>query len=340
MPTPQSILFIIVSRIGDTLFATPSIRAIAQAFPHAKIDVLGHPKRFEILKNLPFVNSARSITKNTASWKNRFAFGSSYDIAFVYHYDEQLVAYALRVARKVVAFRQPNKALNEKLYRCVTPPPFQSEHAVRLLLRLPESIGIKTNNLRLAYQCTDTEREQALNRLIDVSTGDACPLIGLQVASFPTKGYRDWPIENFAQLAKNIIDIRSNAHFLIFGGSNEKARTNWLKSQLGDKATLFAGQLSLRETAALMSWLHIYVGIDTGPTHIMSTYDIPMVALYHCLSSSAHTGPIDHPMAYLIDHPKTDTDSCTETTQMGEITVNQVMYQVEKALTEHPPENR
>ncbi|APZ43811.1 glycosyltransferase family 9 protein [Acidihalobacter ferrooxydans] len=340
MQAPRTILFIAVSRIGDTLFATPAIRAVAQAYPDAEITVLGHPNRAEILQHLPFVHQVDTITKKLAPWKDRLAFGKRYNLAFVYNFDEPLVAYALRVAHRVVAFRQANPALNARLYRCVAPPAFQSEHAVRQLLRLPEATDIRTTDLRLAYRYTDHERRQARQRLEIASASDARPLVGLQVASFPTKGYRDWPVENFAELSHKIAAAWPQAHFLIFGGSSEKSRTEWLATELGDQATLYAGRLTLRETAALMSWLDLYVGIDTGPTHIMSTYDIPMVALYHCLSSSAHTGPLDHPMAYLIDHPSTDTSDCQESSAMADIGIDRVMAEVARALTEHPPAPR
>jgi lipopolysaccharide heptosyltransferase III len=339
VPNPESILFIVVSRIGDTLFATPAIRSVAEAFPDARITVLGHPKRAEIISNLPFVSLVGSISKKTAPWKGWFS-KKCYDLAFVYNFDEALVAYALRIARDVVAFRQKNARLNARLYRCVEPPPFQSEHAVKQLLHLPGAIGITASSLRLAYFCTLAERKQAAVSLIGAGADKASPLIGLQVASFPTKAYRDWPMEHFAGLCERIVARWPNAHFLIFGGSEEKTRTNWLKTQLKDKATIFAGRLTLRETAALMSWLDLYVGVDTGPTHLMSTYDIPMVALYHCLSSSIHTGPLDHSMAYIVNHPSTETAGCNETSSMAEISVDQVMKRVEQALMEHPPRPR
>jgi heptosyltransferase-3 len=338
-PKPKLILFIVVSRIGDTLFATPGIRSVANAFPDARITVLGHPSRAEIFKNLPFVSSVGSISKKTAPWLGWFA-KQRYDLAFVYNFDEALVAYALRVARDVVAFKQKDARLNVRLYRCVVPPPFQSEHAVRQLLRLPEAVGISANSLRLAYYCTQTEREEAGVRLGRIGADKASPLIGLQVASFPTKAYRDWPVDHFASLCDRIVARWPNAHFLIFGGRAEQSRTASLKARLGERASLFAGQLTLRETAALMALTDLYVGVDTGPTHLMSTYDIPMVALYHCLSSSIHTGPLGHPMAYILNHPSTGTDDCHESSSMAEISVDQVMAMVEQALMEHPPKQR
>lgn len=161
------------------------------------------------------------------------------------------------------------------------------------------------------------------------------PRICLQVASFPTKAYRDWPIEYFADLCNRILNLWPSAHFLVIGGPEEKQRTHWLHEKLGSSSHLFAGTLTLRQTAALMSLSHLYIGVDTGPTHLMSTFDIPLIGLYHCLSSSAHTGPLDHPSAYLIDHPATG-NQCSDRSSMDEISVDSVFSKVRQALGEHP----
>ena len=52
---PQRILVINVSRIGDTLLVTPALRALASAWPQARISFLGHPRRVEIMQHLPFI---------------------------------------------------------------------------------------------------------------------------------------------------------------------------------------------------------------------------------------------------------------------------------------------
>lgn len=334
---PRSILFIIVSRIGDSLFATPAIRAVARAYPQAKITVLGHPKRAEVFQNLPGVTRVGSITKGRALLKGRLG-GKPYDLAFVTGFDRPLVAYAQRVSRRVVAFAQGDPALDAKLTPAVPLPPFQSEHAVLQLLRLPEAVGVASAGLRLGFSLTAEEVLEARQRLAAVSLSQHRPLIGLQVASFPTKAYRDWPIEHFRDLCDRISARWPEGRFLIFGGPEEKERTHWLAAALGSRAALFAGHLTLRQTAGLMSQIDLYVGIDTGPTHIMSAFDKPMVAMYHCLSSSHLTGPLEHPCAYLLNHPALGTDRCCETSHMGEISVDQVFVLVEKALAPQFPE--
>lgn len=334
MRPPTSILFIAVSRIGDTLFATPAMRAVATAWPGAKITLLGHPNRAEVLEHLPWAHQVGTITKRRATWMGRLG-GARYDLAFVFGFDEVLVAYALRVAKQVVAFQQADPALNARLFAAVPKPPFQSEHAVRQLLRLPAAVGAQPAGLRIAYRTTGDEVAWAKERLSAEGLAEARPLIGLQVASFPTKAYRDWPVEHFAELCARIGQRWPEAGFLIFGGPEERRRTDWLKATLGDRAALLAGRLSLRQTAGLMSLTDLYVGVDTGPTHIMSAFDIPLVALYHCISPSTLTGPLDHPYAYVLDHPA-GRDRCSETTPMAEITVDAVFARVEQALAEHP----
>jgi heptosyltransferase-3 len=324
-PPLADILFIAVSRIGDTLFATPTIRAVAAAYPRARITVLGHSKRAEVFEHLPFVYRVGSITKGRATWRGWL--------------DEALVAYALRVSKRVVAFEQENASLNRRLFAAIARPPFQSEHAVLQRLRLSAAVGIPAAGLRIAFQSTREETASARQLLENSGIGGSRPLIGLQVASFATKSYRDWPIENFAALCDRITSRWLQARFLIYGGSAERKRTGWLKQRLGERAALFAGNLSLRDTAALMTLTDLYVGVDTGPTHIMSAFDIPLVALYHCISSSKLTGPLEHPCAYLVDHPAS-RERCTELSEMADIHVDTVFAEVELAMAEHPPGQR
>jgi heptosyltransferase-3 len=183
----------------------------------------------------------------------------------------------------------------------------------------------------VSYRPTAPETEQARGRLARAGFQAAQPLVGLQVASFPTRPYRDWPIEQFAELCKRITASWPRARFLIFGGAEERRRTGWLRQRLGERAELYAGRLSLRETAALMSLCQLYVGVDTGPTHIMSAFDTPLVAMYHCTGRARLTGPLEHPRAVLIDHPHS-AEQCTERSAMAEIPVEAVYDAVRQAL--------
>jgi heptosyltransferase-3 len=334
---PRDILYINVSRIGDTLLVTPAVRAVAARWPQARIHLLAHPKREEVLRNLPFVRSTGTIEKQRARFMGWLP-GKAFDLAFVCNFDAPLVEYALRVAHRVVAFRQPDEALNRRLYRAVEHPALQTTHAVDIQLMLPAAVGAAPDGKALSYRVTAGEEGWAADFLAANNASDHHPLIGLQVASFPTKAYRDWPPGHFSELCRRIRATWPRAHFLIFGGDLEKQRTDALASELGSAATLCAGKLSLRETAALMNRVDLYVGVDTGPTHLMGALQRPMVALYHGYSPSRVLAPLDHPCLYAIDHPR--ADRCTPEADMAEITVDRVWTAVQQALAEHATETR
>ncbi|WP_310449930.1 glycosyltransferase family 9 protein [Sulfuritalea sp.] len=341
LPEPRDILYINVSRIGDTLLVTPAVRAVAARWPQARIHLLAHPKREEVLRFLPFIHRTGTIEKQRARFMgwvgNPFA-GKPYDLAFVCNFDAPLVEYALRVARRVVAFRQPDAALNARLYKAVEHPALQATHAVDIQLMLPAAVGAAPAGKALSYRVTADEAQWAAGFLAKHGAEQKHPLIGLQVASFPTKAYRDWPPGHFSELCRRIRGRWPQAHFLIFGGELEKSRTEALASELGGGATLCAGKLSLRETAALMSRVDLYVGVDTGPTHLMGAMQRPMVALYHGYSPSRVLAPLDHPCLYAIDHPL--ADRCTPEADMAEITVDRVWAAVQQALGERATETR
>jgi len=321
----HEILVINVSRIGDTLLVTPAVRALAKAFPAARITFLGHPKRMEVVEHLPFLACVGAITKHRALWRGWLP-GKRWDLALVFGFDEPLAAYALRVARHVVAFRQQNAQLNAKLFRCIEKPAFQTLHAALHPLLFTRALGVPDAGLRLAYEVTPEERSWARQ-----TAPKGKPLVGLQVASFPTKGYRDWPLENFAALGQRILARWRGAHLVFFGGSGDEERTRQIVARFPGQATSFAGKLTLRQSAALMNELDLYVGVDTGPTHIMGALDAPMVALYHCYSPSRVLAPLERARCYVVDHPR--TQSCSAETPMAELPVDAVWAQVLEALS-------
>ncbi len=134
----MKILIINVTRIGDTLFGVPSIRAIAQHYPGAEITVLAHPNRYEVLEHLPYVQHAGGITEKSclvSRWS-----GKQYDKAFVWGFDAPLIRYAARVSKEVIAHRQPDAAVNKLIDHIVDPLRHKANHVVKQLLTLPEKV--------------------------------------------------------------------------------------------------------------------------------------------------------------------------------------------------------
>jgi heptosyltransferase III len=335
----RKILIINVTRIGDTLLATPAIRAIAQFFPNASITVLGHAKRVEVLAHIAYIDRVGSISKHSAAWRGwRDAlFGAEYDWAFVWRNDDALVRYALRKARRVVAHAQTDERINRRLTVAVPQAPDNTVHAVAWGLSIPRAASIPDAGYALDYVVTAEEHARAKARLLaafhtDVAGG---PMVALQVASFPTKSYRDWPIECFIELARRILAENPGARFLLNGAAADRPKIDVFVRALGECAQSFAGQLSLRESAALMNCASLYVGVDTGPSHIFGALKKPLVVMYHPSLRSALYKPLESSALFAIDHAAAAANA-SPTISMAEIGVDTVWAAVKAALNNEP----
>jgi heptosyltransferase-3 len=338
VPTNPNILVINVARIGDTLLTTPVLRAIKETLPGCRITCLAHPKRVDVLQGLPWIDELGVVTPRRAVWRGRFAHRQrNYDYALVYGHDAPLIHYAARVAQRVVAFTQPEAALNRLLWKCIAIPPVREKlSAVEEHLLLATALGVRTSDHRLAYAPLASELDAARAWLTQHARPGAAPLIGFQVSSFPTKAYRDWPLEYFAELGKLILNVWPEAEIVILGGDESRGKALSLRRQLGAHVLVAAGKLNLRMSAAVMTQLALYVGVDTGPTHLAGALGVPMVALYHCRHRSRRFAPALHPKLRVVEHPRPD-NRCDETVPMAEIGVTQVWPAVRELLERAEP---
>jgi heptosyltransferase-3 len=328
LPVDADLLAINVARIGDTLLATPALAALKAAAPQGRLTCLAHPKRIEILEGLEFIDSLEAITKHSALLRGRL--GRRFDAAVVWGNDRELIRYALRVARRVVAFRQTDAELDRRL-RPSVPHADSPMHAVAHRLLPVAALGIAPVGSRLRYCVLPDEAAWARQWLLQLPA-TARRIVVIQAASFPTKAYRDWPEANFRELIRRLLARDETIAIVLLGDSGDRARAERLAADLGPRIAIAAGATTLRQSAALLGEASLYVGVDTGFTHIAGALGVPMIALYHCLHPGRYLAPLDHP-AYLavIEHPATE-GICSEHNSMAEISLDTVWQRAEQAL--------
>ena len=308
LPDAPRLLVIRVARYGDTLMITPALAALKKRWPRAHLTVLAHPKRKEVLEALPMIDRLGTITKHRARWRGWLARGKHrpFDAAIVYGDDDALFAYARRVSDAVIGL-EPRATDRPRPLTHAVPRPDASRHAFVDDAALLAPLGIATDDLHLRYAITAAERAGAAE-LVASRGWSGRRLVGLQLQSFPTKAYRDWPPEHFVALGRRLLEREADLQILVLGGPESRALATRVAAALGPRAASLAGTLSIRETAAGMAQLSLYVGVDTGPTHVAGALDVPMVALYHPLHPARRYAPQGHPAATAIDHPSAEGD--------------------------------
>ena len=334
---PKRILVIHVARFGDTLLTGVAIRALKEAYPQAKIDFLGHPKRYDVIRGLPELNHVGVISKKSAPFKGwcRKLFGlKPYDLAIVWGHDAAIHRYAQRVAKHLVVQQIKDEATNESLRAAghvVLKMPSDKEIPLAdwLLTLVERGLGISTPNRCVAYTALPAEKAWAQEWLAHsfarIENSEAFPLIGLIIESFPTFKHRDWPIEHFVELCRGITQHYPNARFVLLGSQLPKAKVAALKAVMGARMAQAADRLSMRESGAIMSCLDLYIGIDTGPSHVAAGIGIPMVCLFHCARRGPLVlSPVKPEAVTMIEHP-CDSASCSFEVSMGDLKPESVL---------------
>lgn len=324
---PKNILVIAVARFGDTLLITPVIHALKQRWPNAHIHVFAHKRSACILEHNPDIESIRHFSKRSAVWSGWLPH-KPYDLAFVYGNDRELVSYARRQSHHTVAFADMSQQQGNVTWIASPKSPMVAQKERALLIN---ALGIYPSCWQLRYFISDEEATFAQQFLNDNSLINK-NIIGFQLQSFPAKAYRDWPVENFLQLAKQIITHDASTYFLLLGSKESEQLSIDLAKKIGeDHCLALAGRVSMRQNAAIMANLSLYVGVDTGPTHLAGALDIPMVALYHSYHPGRYLAPLQHSCCQVIQHPTSLENACRED-NMAEISVEEVWNAVRNII--------
>lgn len=110
-------------------------------------------------------------------------------------------------------------------------------------------------------------------------------------------GSRHWPVERFAQVARQL--ERAGHTVVVTGSADERERALAVAQAAGLGAgSVAAGQLGLEQFAALVADARCVVSADTGAAHLASAYGVPSAVLFGPATPEAW-GPPPGPHAVL-----------------------------------------
>ena len=119
--------------------------------------------------------------------------------------------------------------------------------------------------------CLSTKHDRdAIRQLLD-SKGVQGKFIVINPAGGRNPGMvmdsKRWPPENFAVLAERLAD-HTGAGIILLGGPGDGQLIEAVASRMTTRPTMFVGGLSFGQIAALASLSRLYIGNDTGLTHL------------------------------------------------------------------------
>lgn len=267
-------------RLGDVLLVTPLIRSVKQAWPRTDTDVLVIEGTEGFLLSSPDVSQLITVPQKPGWWRHLRLAGKllrRYDLAVSALPSDRAVLYAWLAGKLRIAPLELSKVQRWKhrLLSAWVPFDNMATHTVRMNLQLAELLGIKpVGEVVVKWTAGD---ESSLQQKLP---GDwfSTPFAVLHV--FPKYPYKMWHASGWSALAQWLADQGIRVVLTGSAASDEMTYVGDVFRKLPASALNLSGQLSLAETAYLVSCSRLYVGPDTALTHMAAALGVPTVALY------------------------------------------------------------
>ncbi len=314
---PESIDRILVMRpdhLGDVLFSFPALKALRQHFPKARIDLVVGPWARPLLQQSLGKASGAALLEFEAPWltrpkKSRLGIraaaalarrlrerteeiGGPYDLAVDLRGDFQLIL-AARLAGVRYLVGRGHTGFGFALDAEV--PEVQGRHQVENNLALLESAGlgrVETTNPSLKLEKAEIDQARALLRSHGVDGSRI--LIGIHPGAGTST--KRWGMEKYSELIRRIIaDLP--VRVVLLGGSEDRPVADDILTaikeiRLDRRFIDLCGRLPhLRSFMAVAQQCALYIGNDTGPSHIAAALDVPLICLFSGTNEPSEWGP-------------------------------------------------
>lgn len=278
--SPDRILAVRLSSLGDVIRSTAALRRLRSHWPSAHLTLAveerfapvleGHPDIDDLLVT-PSVRKALPIHAAAAWHRLRHAGAPSFDIAL----DLQGTRPSLLWTSMARASRRAGRGTPSFFRRSFewTFPPDLAVNDVLDQARLLGPLGIPVEPLHPRLHV----RPQADDRLMDHLRQRRLPTQGFVVLNpFSAWTSKTWPLERYLQLATRLHQ-EGQAHCLLTGSPAEQSL---LPASTGPGWSSLVGQLSLPELSALLARARLVVTGDSGPMHQAAALGTPVLALF------------------------------------------------------------
>lgn len=297
----RSILVLRLGGIGDVVMATPALRALKTRFPGARLTVLAEEPAAEVIRNSPYVDEVLAFRELYTYRKKRLLalplyikheytllkilLSHKYDIFVDLHilYKWQhsirplIIGYFSRAQLRAgldtdkrgwfLNLRVPNST-------------YQDRHTVELGMDVVRALGAEMPDHSTEIWVSEPDRLYS-KILLDKHVGsDGRLLIGIHPGANVWDVMRKiWPIERYVALA-DIVHEKYGAQIILTGAKNEVEMVNKTASLMKKKPVILAGMTTVKQLAALIEKLHLFITNDTGPMHMGVAMKTPTIGIF------------------------------------------------------------
>ena len=283
IPKIESMLIIHQGALGDFILALPVLFVLRRAFPNARPIMMGYPRILQLAEERFYADEIFSIDqKGMATFFVREGpldqtlsrFFGAFELIVVFGKDKEgtLIGNLKRVCQGRILHINPLPRWDEGVHL--------SDFLLKQLGRY--GIPIRDTVPRLYLRDSDQEWGEEFWMQRGVSPEERSRGIILHPGSGSKK--KIWPIHRYVELFQQLRN-QLNGTFLVVLGPAEGPEAQRAFEEVGDRHLILAKGLSLVQLASVMAGCRLFIGNDSGISHMAAALGLPTLALF---------GPTDH----------------------------------------------
>jgi len=283
---PRSILVVCTRRIGDVLLTTPFVRSLKAQWPDTPIDMLVFRGTQGVVEHNPDIRTVITVAQR-APLRERITdalrLWRRYDLACAAISSDRPRFYAFFAGKKRIALVDPDRVtlLNRLMLHGIALNEYRSVHTVRSSLALAALLGIAPQAEVVPPGIgTDPERrarfDARLNAPAAIRVGQ--PFVVLHL--LPMFEYKRWSMDGWLALIRW---LRGQGLAVVLSGGPadvEREYAQRVAAASEEPVLNLVGELSFGESAELYRRARLYIGPDTGATHVAAATGTPTVAIF------------------------------------------------------------
>lgn len=284
-------LIVRLSSIGDLVHTLPSLVALREHFPEARIDWLVEARFRDVLVDNPALD--RLLEVDTFGWRRAPLSPRTWGELWLRvrelrreRYDAVLdlqgtlksavCAYLARGERRIgFATRELKERAAGWLYSERVAPNGGRPHVIDRNLRLLTALGIETAKRSFPFGVPRESEDRAARTLRDWHLEGSDYVVLNPGGSWPTKR---WSPQRFGELASAIARECDLPAIVVWGPGERELATEVVASS--DGSARLAPETKLREMIPFIRRSRLLVSGDTGPLHLASAFSVPSVAIF------------------------------------------------------------
>ena len=266
----RRILVIRAGALGDTILALPALRALHEWNQGGSLDLAGYPSVLQVARLAIPVHAIHSVDR--ALFTGLFSDGLPAELQSFLRSFDLIVAW---VSEESVDLRQKlDRTEMSCIQRNPYPPPGTGVHASLHLLQSLAPLGIRDRLSPPKLEFPIDVSRAAQKFLTQAGLKQGC---FLAIHSGSGSALKNWEPKRFGSLATRARD--SGQQVLIIEGEADREAAVALRGTLAWRPQTAAG-LSLPVLGAVLFQAGVFVGNDSGVSHLAAASGAPTIALF------------------------------------------------------------